>query len=188
MLFSFFLSPSSFSEAQRTEVLRVVEEIDAAIADACFVLKFHPKTRKEDPVAFKSNLESLGERLLIETVFRGDEHNAHLVLASDYVVQKQSTVGFIAMLLGKNIISYNLQDTDYEDDMYKVLDASVHVESIDELRAVLRDIRNGDFVDLKGKRRDACYKFCLDTCEANKNISKVVQRHFDSQSRAVKVT
>ena len=147
-----------------------------------------PKTRKEDPVAFKSNLESLGERLLIETVFRGDEHNAHLVLASDYVVQKQSTVGFIAMLLGKNIISYNLQDTDYEDDMYKVLDASVHVESIDELRAVLRDIRNGDFVDLKGKRRDACYKFCLDTCEANKNISKVVQRHFDSQSRAVKVT
>lgn len=188
MLFSFFLSPSSFSKVQMTEVLQVVREIDAAIANACFVLKFHPKTRKADPIAFKSNLESLGKRLLIETVFRGDEHNAHLVLASDYVVQKQSTVGFIAMLLGKNIISYNLQDTDYEDDMYKVLDASVHVESTEELRSVLRDIRNGEFADLKGKQRDACHKFCLDTYEANKNISKVVQRHFDSQSRAVKFT
>ena len=177
-LFSLFLSPSSFTEAQMAEVLLVVREIDSVIANSFFVLKFHPKTGEKYPLAFRSNLQSLGKRLLILTEYRGEEHNAQLVLASDYLLQKQSTVGFIAILLRKNIISYNILDTDYEDDMYKVLNASAHVESKEELRKVLLDIRNGDFADLRGRQRTACHRFCLDTHEANRNISKVIQGHF----------
>ena len=67
----------------------------------------------------------------------------------------------------------------YEDDMYKALDASVHVESLPELRELLADIANGQFPDLRDKQREASKKFCLEGGEANKNISKVIQKHFN---------
>lgn len=178
-LFSFFLSPSSFSEAQISEVLLVVREIETIIADSFFVLKFHPKTSKEAVLEFRSRLKGLCGQFLILTEYRGEEHNVKLVLASDYLVQKQSTVGFIAVLLNKDIVSYNILDTNYEDEMYKVLEASAHVESRETLRKVLIDIRNGEFVDLRDRQKEACRNFCLETDEANKNISRVIQRHFD---------
>ena len=177
-LFSLFLSPSSFTEAQLSEVLLVVREIGAIVPDSFVILKFHPKTSEDAVTRFRLALEDLGDRVLLITEYLGEEHNVKLILAADYVVQKQSTVGFIAILLRRDLISYNIEETNYEDDMYKVLDASVHVESAPTLRNVLHDIKNGEFADLRERQREACRRFCLETSEANKNISKVIQRYF----------
>ena len=178
-VFSLFLSPSSFTEAQLSEVLLVVREIVTIVPGSFVILKFHPKTCEDAVTRFRLALEHIGDRVLLITEYLGEEHNVKLILVADYVVQKQSTVGFIAILLRRNLISYNIEETDYEDDMYKVLDASVHVENAETLRNVLNAIKNREFADLRERQREACRRFCLDTSEANKNISKVIQRHFD---------
>ena len=42
------------------------------------------------------------------TEYTGDEVNARLVMAANAIVQKQSTVGFLVLLMRTPIISYNL--------------------------------------------------------------------------------
>jgi len=174
-LWSFFLSPSSFSEIQIKEVITVVKHIRSKVANSFFVIKFHPKTVVSDPPKFRKRLQFLGQDFLLLTEFEGDEFNAKLILISDLVVQKQCTVGWIAMLLQKPMISYNLFETNYYDDMYKVFDASIHVESVEELDLVL-DQLNKDvlWTTLKEKQRRACELFCLPTDSANLKISKII--------------
>lgn len=179
MVFSFFLSPSSFTELQIKEVMTVIKEIHARIPGAFFILKFHPKTEKRFPFSFGKELEGFTKDFLVITEYKGEEHNARLIMISDYIVQKQCTVGFIAMLLRKKCISYNLFDTHYDDDMYKYLNASVHVETIQQLRLLLDDIEQGQaFSGLERKQQEACNNYCLENFEANKNIANVIKNHF----------
>ena len=120
-LFTFFLSPSSFSEGQIEEVATVAQLIRRRYPDATIALKFHPKTRAGESERFRARLNSVGDDLKTITEFGGDEFNARLILISDAIVQKQSTVGFIALLFRTPIVSYNLVATGYEDDMYRHL-------------------------------------------------------------------
>lgn len=180
-IFTFFLSPSSFTQTQIDEVLVVAKEIYSKVAGIFFILKFHPKTRKIDPPKFDNEFKRFTNNFLIITDYIDEAYNAKLVLISDFLVQKQCTAGFIAILFRKPIISYNIFATDYEDAMYKVLDASVHVGSIEDLQRVLSDIvEKKSFVDLEKRQEKACENYCLNIYEANKNISKVVQAHFNS--------
>lgn len=179
-IFTFFLSLSSFTKEQIEEIFLVISQIHSLTSSSFFILKFHPKTKKEFPIQFRERLQFLGDDFLLITGFQGDEFNAKLILISDFIVQKQSTVGFIAMILRKPIISYNLYPTDYEDDMYKILGGSVHVESIEELESVLSRINDRElWRTLEEKQRRACERFCLATDSANRKISEIILRHFN---------
>lgn len=176
---TFFLSPSSFSNEQIEEVATVVEVARSWRPDAVCVIKFHPKTVASDPQRFRDRLSALGPDLVLITEFGGDDFNTRLILLSDVVVQKQSTVGFIAMLLKRPMVSYDLASTDYYDDMYKRLGASFHATSPEELRDAFSKI--DDPAELEGLRKmqaDACRAFCLDAESPCTLISQVIQRHF----------
>ena len=180
--FSFFLSPSSFSDEQIAEVADVVATLGSVRTDAWFILKFHPKTRAGDPQRVLSSLGKHGERATIVTEFGGDEWNAGLVLASDCLVQKQSTVGYLAMMFSVPILSYNLRPTDYDDDMYRIIGGSYHAETRAELIANLERLSSDD-----GRRRlaeaqaEACRRYCRTDCSPCGEISAIIQRHFNTE-------
>lgn len=181
-VFSFFLSPSSFSDEQIAEISEVVAALASVRPDAWFVLKFHPKTRLGEPERVLTSLGMSGARTTMVTEFGGDEWNGKLVLASDCLVQKQSTVGYLAMIYGVPVLSYNLRPTDYDDDMYRLIGGSYHAESRTKLIANLEMLENGD-----GRRRlaalqaEACRKFCRTDCSPCGEISAIIQRHFDNE-------
>lgn len=184
-IFSFFLSPTSFSQRQLEEVVLMVRNIYSKFKDAFFVLKFHPKTIDLELVKFKDSLDFLNNNLTLSKEFKGDEWNAKLILISDFIVQKQSTVGFIAMVFKRPIISYNIYPTAHEDDMYKILDASLHVESEKELDAILDKLDDRVLLDdLRIRQERACEKFCLATDSANKKIAEIIEGYFLKQKKA----
>ena len=180
-IFSFFLSPSAFSQAMIDEVTLVVRAIRKRHADSIIVLKFHPKTRRQDPPQFRSALADLDHDLVVLTKYRGDETNARLVLCSHAIVQKQSTVGFIALLLNVPIISYDILETGYQDRMYKILDGSFHAESLVELETILENFESpASLADLRDRQQLACQRFCLDVTSPCAEISMLIHDYLDS--------
>ncbi len=172
-IFSFFLSPSAFSTLQIKEVETIVRALCEYFPAAQIVIKFHPKTRLEYVEIFRTVLRKHTQNLVLIHEFSGDEFNAQLILCSDYVVQKQSTVGYIAMRLGVPILSYNIEKTEYEDDMYKIIGASLHIENRQELEAVLPGLFSQDtLIEIKCRQKRACEKFCLDVDSASKAIAR----------------
>ena len=133
-IYTLFLSPSKFSDKQRGEVTDVLEAINEVDKNSYFIVKFHPKTRKIDPPRFKEDILNFTKNFQLITDFGGDLFNAKLMLVSKAIVQKQCTLGFLAIRLKIPMISYDLVQTDYEDDMYKRMKASLHCESINELK------------------------------------------------------
>ncbi len=181
-VFSFFLSPSNFTQVQYDEVISVITCIQDKLKDAYFVLKFHPKIHKAVPPWFADGLDQMGCNYQLITDFLGDEFNAKLILSSYCIVQKQSTVGYIAMLFKTPILSYNLYDTDYEDDMYKMLDASFHAENVAQLEcAVDRLTQATALAELRQKQAIACHNFCIETASANQRIANIITNHFMTQ-------
>ena len=178
-VFSFFLSPSSFTDTQIEEVALAVETICRKVADCYFVIKFHPKTLQREPERFRHRLKALDEDLLLLTEFGGDAFNARLIMLSHCVVQKQSGVGYIAMTLRVPIISYDLAKTDYEDDMYKLIGGSFHAESVQELEAALDRLATEEGrTALARMQEEACEKYCYPVGSPCGEISKVIQDHF----------
>jgi len=179
-LYSFFLSPSSFTEQQIEEVVQVVESVRDCDFESAFLLKFHPKTRKGDPERFRQRLKGLlGEDLVLMTEFGGDELNARLILSSECVLQKQGTVGFIAMLFQTPLISYDLMPTDYFDDMYRLLDGSFHCMSKEEIGIAVRMLSTKEGRrELARKQKIACERYCYPEVSPCQKISGIIQRHF----------
>lgn len=182
-IFTFFLSPSSFTDAQIDEVAVAVESIHRKVVNAFFTIKFHPKTLPTEPERFRRQLQAMGGDLLMLTEFGGDEFNTRLILLSHCVVQKQSGVGYIAMMLQVPVISYNLVETDYQDDMYKLIGGSFHVETVGDMEAALDrlDTTEGR-EDLARKQEEACRKYCAVVESPCSEISRVIQRHFVEHS------
>lgn len=173
--FLFFLSPSSFTAAQLQEVITVVERIFVHDPRAFIVVKFHPKTVPESIAALTSALAAHGDAVAFRTAFLGDVYNARLMLAADVLVQKQCSLGFLAMMYEHPMISYNLVATDYEDDMYRILDASIHVESVAELDRALVAIESPAVVHaLRMRQRRACERFCLATDAAASGVATIL--------------
>jgi hypothetical protein len=183
-LATFFLSPSTFSSDQIEEVALVVEAARRWQEDLVVLLKFHPKTEPGAPERFQARLSGLGGDLYLMTRFAGDEFNARLILSSSVVVQKQGTVGFIAMLLKKPMVSYNLLQTDYLDHMYRTLGASFHAEDIGELERCFRRLDDPTELErLRHMQEEACREFCLDVPSPCSLISEVIATHFERGSR-----
>lgn len=176
--FCFFLSPSSFTAVQLREVIMVIERIFMHDARAHMILKFHPKTVPSSIAAFRTQLHAHGDAITFITAFRGDEHNARLMLASDVLVQKQCSLGLLAMMYERPMISYNIEETEYEDNMYKVLDASLHAESAQELDAALVQLDDpGVMRVLHTRQRSACERFCLATDTASERVAACIVEH-----------
>lgn len=177
-VFTFFLSPSAFSDAMVNEVCLVVHRIRSWYPDSGVILKFHPKTRSRDPPRFLAQLKYLGRDLVMIENFCGDEENALLVLSSYALVQKQSTVGFMAMRFRVPIISYNLIETQYEDHMYKALGGSFHAESLEDLDGILARLETPEWQEeLRKKQTKACQRFCVEEPSPCREISKLIQAH-----------
>ena len=179
-LFTFFLSPSRFSEIQIKEIITVVRIIREKCSNSQFLLKFHPKTASGEMAKFRNELNDLGEDVVLYAEYKGDEFNAKLVLSSYCLVQKQSTVGFIAMQFRIPIISYNLKETNYEDDMYEYLGGSFHVKNRGELESALERLDDHEArEDLRKSQMVSCDQFCSEVVSPCGEISKIIQCHFD---------
>ena len=179
-LFTFFLSPSRFSEIQIEEIITVVRIIREKCSNSQFLLKFHPKTASGEIAKFDNELNDLGEDIVLYTEYKGDEFNTKLVLSSYCLIQKQSTVGFIAMQFRIPIISYNLRETNYEDDMYEYLGGSFHVKNRGELESALERLDDPEAREnMKNSQMVSCDQFCSEVVSPCGEISRIIQRHFD---------
>lgn len=175
-IFTFFLSPSTFSEVQIKEILLVIERINMAYPDASIFLKFHPKTVPKYLEIFEQQISPLGIHFIISKNFTGDDFNLKLILVSEAIFQKQSTVGFIAMQARTPIISYNIYDTGYFDDLYEILDCSIHCQSMQELDQALLDIKNPIALEeLQNRQIRSCEDFCKETDSPNREIALAIR-------------
>jgi len=160
-LYSLFLSPSQFTEDQHTEVIEVVDAIFANDARAHCFLKFHPKTLSACVERFSRSFADRGDRVVLYTEFHGDDANAEMILASDCLVQKQSTVGFIAMRAGVPVLSYDLRPTGYYDDLYRLLGGSLHARDADEMGDFVRRLDEPSIrAELKSRAQRALHHWC----------------------------
>jgi hypothetical protein len=178
-LFSLFLSPSSFDHSSVLEIRDVLETVCAHRENAWFVMKFHPKTARDEPGKIRAALGDYAARVTMVTAYEGDEWNARLVLASNCLLQKQGTVGFIAMMHSIPILSYNLRTTEYFDDMYEKIGGSFHAKSREELGENLRllDTEQGR-EQLVHMQEVACAKYCRSDCSPCGEISRIIHNHF----------
>lgn len=175
-MFVLFLSPSRFTTSQLDEIALVIGTITQRCPSAYLVVKLHPKTAGGELERLMQRLEGMRNQIQFITAFMGDAFNAQLILASDWLVQKQCSLGFLAMMYGVPIISYNILTTNYEDEMYAALDGSIHVRSVEQLAAVL-DRLDDDAMrrDLRERQRIACERFCLATDTASARVANVVR-------------
>ena len=174
-----FLSPSFFSKEQVDEVTIIIETVLAFDSKASLCLKFHPKTEKRFIEIFDNLLSQRTSRYKIISGSTGDKVNLDIVLSSKCIIQKQSTVGFIAMMTSVPMISYNLIETDYYDDMYKYMEASWHCETATEVTNKLSALNDLEEVQkLRGKQQTACSNFCLRNDSATNSIVEIIDKHF----------
>ena len=177
-LFTLFLSPSKFSKTMVEEIKLVLSTIKDYSEEIVVCLKFHPKTNDFDINIITKTLDSLINKYLVIKDFTGDAYNLDLVLSSEAIIQKQSTIGYIAMLTSTPIVSYNILDTEYGDDMYKVLGCSFHAETVEELKDSLKKLDNDqELIKLIGLQEQACERFCLKTDSPLENFSKAVSSY-----------
>lgn len=175
-IFTFFLSPSVFSEVQIKEILLVIGRINFTYPDSTIFLKFHPKTFPKYLEIFEQQISALGIKFIIFKNFTGDDFNLKLILISEAIIQKQSTVGFIAMQARTPIISYNIYDTGYFDNLYEILDCSIHCKSMLEVDKALQDIKNPKLLEqLKIRQAKSCEEFCIETDSPNHEIAMAIR-------------
>jgi len=180
-MFAMFLSPSSFTERQIQEVIIVVDAVLTLNLDASLCIKFHPKTEARFLDIFDNLLSQRTSNYKIISGFTGERVNLDIVLSSKCILQKQSTVGFIAMLTSVPIISYNLADTDYYDDMYKYMQASWHCKNHDDLAQGLSNLDDEvELRKLKGLQDVACSNFCIQSESTVMSIVGIIDNHFES--------
>lgn len=176
-VYSLFLSPSNFTDNQLKEILLVINAVSVAEKNPWFLIKFHPKTSSSEVNKVKAAMPNCNVTFIdyyIDEIF-----NLKLILISECLLQKQSTVGYIAMIKHVPVISYNLLQTNYFDDMYEKIGGSFHSKSVDQL------INNINFYQTElGKaemvrRQDLATKnFCKADSMACEDISLIIKNHF----------
>ena len=159
-VFTLFLSLSSFTKDQFQEIEIILECILKEIKDVWLVVKCHPKAKNSDIVRFNFLLKSKTSNFSLIKQFYGDNWNAKLVMCSFCLVQKQSTVGYLGFIFKIPVLSYNIYDTNYSDDLYKILGGSMHSESLKEFRKNLKLLFNKKAQNnLKINQEIACKNF-----------------------------
>jgi len=183
-LFSLFISPSSLSVEQVGEIMMVIDTIADVEQDAHFAVKLHPKTTEHSVRAVNEAMARLDGRATLFTQFKDDVFNAKLIKCSKAIVQKQSTLGFLALIFRVPILSYNLVTTDYHDDLFKLLGISIHSENEDELKAavgMLNDPANlNAYFEHMNKMEEEYCRFEKSPCD---NVISIIDRHFCAKTR-----
>jgi len=181
-LYALFLSPSSFNNDQIEEVMLVVGAILDYNKTASILVKFHPKTLEKYVAIFRDLISRKTENYSIVEGYTGDHVNLDIILSSKCILQKQSTVGYVSMLVSRPIISYNLMDTNYSDDMYKVMKSSLHCENISDVLESLYQLDDEDVVcELKELQKIACENYCKRTNSASSEIVDIIDTHFQAR-------
>ncbi|GJL54494.1 MAG: hypothetical protein NPIRA02_16260 [Nitrospirales bacterium] len=166
------------------EVVTVIDSIRKKNQDSQFLLKFHPKTVQTAIKRFKNALTGYDNDVRFVVEFFGDDHNTLLVLASDFLLQKQGTVGFIAMLCRLPIISYNFYTTDDDDDMYENIGGSFHVRDVSELNETLDRLTTPEGLAESARRQQfACENFCCENFSPCTEIVKIISDHLRQEPR-----
>ena len=175
-IYSFFLTYSKYDKNKIKEIFIVINEIVKQKKNCFFLLILHPKTNKDDIKHIKTYLSNFSNYKII--FGKGDEEfNTKIILSSYILLQKQSTVGFLIMLLKKPIISYNILDTEYEDNMYEIMGNSYHCKTILSLRKTLKFINNKKKINLLEKKQEkSCYKFCYPFTSPSKEIINIINK------------
>ena len=183
-LFSLFISPSSLSKDQINEIMMVIDTIAGVEDSAHFAVKLHPKTKAQSVCAVKDAMARLEGKVTLFTEFTDDVFNAKLVKCSKAIVQKQSTLGFLALIFRVPILSYNLVDTNYHDDLFKMLDISVHSETESQLREAIGMLDDpvalAAYLKYMGKMEKQYCRFEESPCD---NVIAIIDRHFRSDAR-----
>ena len=178
-LFSLFISPSLLSTNQVKEIMMVIDTISRVKDDIHFAVKLHPKTTRQSVCAVRDALGNLDGKATLFTDFTDDVFNAKLIKCSRAVVQKQSTLGFLALIFRVPILSYNLIDTNYHDDLFKMLNISVHSETVDQMMeavAMLDDpVALASYLKHMSKMEEEYCRFEESPCD---NIVAIIDRHF----------
>ena len=105
-LFTFFLSPTEFSEKMIRELIDVVRITGDEYSDATLYIKLHPSTTHMEASRIRKHINPLfPERIIFKKGFEGDRFNLDLIINSRAIIQKQCTLGFLAMLVDTPIIS-----------------------------------------------------------------------------------
>ena len=94
-------------------------------------------------------------------------------------MQKQSTVGFIALMYLVPIISYNVYRTDYSDQLYEPLGISNHCNDLVQVFEAVKCMDSNVYLKKIQARQNASRD---DYCQLHpspcKNIVSVIQNHF----------
>lgn len=176
-IYTLFLSPSNFSNNQSKEILLVIDTVNKFEKNHWFLIKFHPKTSSDEKERLKAKISNSNITYIEE--YNNEFHNLKIILISDCLLQKQGTVGYIAMLKHIPIVSYNLLETNYFDDMYEKIGGSFHSKNIEEL------VHNIAFYQTEFGKREmirrqnlATNKYCNSDLMACDEISKIIENNF----------
>ncbi len=180
-IFSLFISPSSLSNEQVDEIMMVIDTISSAEKMAHFVIKLHPKTTTRSVRKVSDAITRPGRAVSLFTEFKDDVFNAKLIICSKAIVQKQSTLGFLAMIFRVPILSYNLVKTDYHDDLFKLLGISIHSENKQELISAIGMIEDpltlAAYKEHLNKMEEDYCRFEESPCD---NVVSIIDRHFSA--------
>jgi hypothetical protein len=156
-----FLSPSSFNENQIKELDLVFASLDKSFSNLLLIVKFHPKTKDKEANKIIILLNSFSFQNKTFIKFEGDLHNLKIMKCSDFILQKQCSLGFLALNSDTSMISYDLLDGEYFDGMYAKIGASWHAENVHELLIHFENIKK---LDLKKSMLDKYIKIRHDYC------------------------
>ena len=160
----------------------VIDTIAGVEESAHFAVKLHPKTKAQSVCAFYKCWQSLKAR---RHYLQNSQmtYSTKLVKCSKAIVQKQSTLGFLALIFVCPSV-YNLVDTDYHDDLFKMLDISVHSETESQLRAAIGMLDDpvalAAYLGYMGKMEKEYCRFEESPCN---NVIAIIDRHFRSDAR-----
>lgn len=179
-IYSLFISPSSLTREQVEEIMMVIDTIANAEKLAHFIIKLHPKTTTTSVLKVSDAITRYGRNITLFTEFKDDVFNAKLIICSKAIVQKQSTLGFLAMIFRVPILSYNLVKTDYHDDLFKLLGISIHSENEQELISAVGMIEDpltlAAYKEHLHKMEEAYCRFEESPCD---NVVAIIDRHFE---------
>jgi len=182
-ILTLFLSPTNFSKSMLEELNLIIN----ILSDHEFkypinlCVKLHPKTNKRSQYEIKKMLDGKLIKSILIKEYHGEKFNLDLIFSSKAIIQKQSTVGFLAMILNKPIISYNIIKTDYGDSLYETLDCSIHCKNSDQLSEALFALDdNAQLEALSAKQKRACHRYCIAVDDPCERILEAIKSHTES--------
>jgi hypothetical protein len=144
--------------------------------DWFLLIKFHPGENKKESMAFYNNYKKKYNLSRVEIIDYSKISTYDLILISNCVILKHSTVGKEAILLNKPIINLELMKSWCLDE-YKELKSSFIIKKEEELVNVLNSITTNKYMELFKKERKKYMQkhFCNFGCASNKIANNIIK-------------